>query len=195
MALVGLAFLAGCGGGDPQYVEVEEVAESPQEEAMASDHTDHTGHDHGTATTSDVGFSYELPAEWVEKAPSSMVLLAIQTGNPPEQLADLSISAFPGQVGGQAANINRWRRQLGLPPLDPDAALALVKQIDISDMTAWQVELTGPADMSAGGQSAKMVVSAVFHDGKTWFFKLVGPASAVDGEVERYATFMDSVTF
>jgi hypothetical protein len=124
-----------------------------------------------------------------------MVLLAFQTGNPPELFADLSISAFPGDVGGQAANVNRWRRQIGLGPVDPDTALSLIRPVDISGMDGWQVDLTGPEGAAAGGVTAKMVVSAVFHDGKTWFFKFVGPASIIDDEVERYNAFIGSVTF
>ena len=189
-----LGLLAGCGGGEPEYVEVQEVSVAPEEDHSGHDHAAHEGHDHA-AEASGVGFTYELPQGWVQKAQSNMVLLAFQTGNPPELFADLSISAFPGDVGGQAANVNRWRRQMGLGPVDPDAALSLIRPVDISGMDGWQVDLTGPEGAVAGGGSAKMVVSAVFHDGKTWFFKFVGPAAVIDGEFERYSAFIDSVTF
>jgi hypothetical protein len=189
-----VGLLAGCGGGEPEYVEVEEVSVSPQDEAPAHDHSDHAGHDHG-AEAGGVGITYEMPDGWLEKAPSSMVLLAFQTGQLPELFADLSVSAFPGDVGGQAANVNRWRRQVGLPPVDPDTALSLISQVPVSGMDGWQVALTGPEGALPGGQAVKMVVTAVSHGGKTWFFKLVGPVPAVDDELENYSAFIGSVTF
>ena len=124
-----------------------------------------------------------------------MVLLAFQTGSPPELMADMAVSAFPGDVGGQIANVNRWRRQVGLGPLAPDAATALIKPLAIAGIEAWQVDLTGPEGVTANGQAVRMVVSAVFHDGKTWFFKMVGPNSAVEGELVNYAAFIESVNF
>lgn len=193
MASISLATLmGGCGKGEPEYVEVQEVAESPQNQTLPEGHSEHDGHDHGTPSS---GFAFALPQGWVEVAPGNMVMKAFQTGTPPETVADVSVSSFPGDVGGQAANINRWRRQVGLPPLDPDSALALIKQVDISGMDGWQVTLTGPAGVAAGGEAIQMVVSAVSHGGKTWFFKMAGPASAVEGELESYAAFIDSITF
>ena len=32
--------------------------------------------------------------------------------------ASVNISFFPGDVGGTFANVNRWRAQMGLPPVD-----------------------------------------------------------------------------
>ncbi|MEX0330488.1 MAG: hypothetical protein AB3N64_03600 [Puniceicoccaceae bacterium] len=187
-------FISGCGKAEPEYVEVQEVAESPQAE-LPEGHSEHDGHDHSAHAAPAAGFGFSLPQGWVEKAPSSMVLKAFQTGTPPENMADVSVSAFAGDVGGQAANINRWRRQVGLPPLDPDSALALVKQVEISGMDGWQVSLTGPAGVTAGGEAIQMVVSAVSHNGKTWFFKMAGPASAVEGELDSYGAFIDSIKF
>ena len=194
VSMVAATFLAGCGKAEPEYVEVQEVAQSPQAE-LPQGHSEHDGHDHGTPTAPSNDFSFSLPQGWVEKAPSSMVLKAFQTGAPPETMADVAVSAFPGDVGGQSANINRWRRQVGLPPLDPDSSLALVKQVEVSGLDGWQVTLTGPAGAAAGGEAIKMVVSAVARDGRTWFFKMTGPVSAVDGELDRYAEFISSIQF
>lgn len=187
-------FLAGCGKPEAEYVEITEVEEVPEVDHSGHDHADHdhsahAGQSHGA------GFDYSLPEGWVEKAPSSMVLLSLQTGSPPELLADVSVSAFPGDVGGQAANVNRWRRQVGLGPLDPDSAVALITSKEIAGLEGWQVELTGPAGATATGDPIRMMVSAVAHNGKTWFFKMTGPAPAIEGAVDQYQAFVESVTF
>ena len=36
---------------------------------------------------------------------------------------ELAVTHFPGDVGGDLANVNRWRQQIGLEPID-EAALA-----------------------------------------------------------------------
>ena len=124
-----------------------------------------------------------------------MVLLAFQIGQPPETMADMAASAFPGDVGGQLANINRWRRQVGLGPIDPEAAEGFITELEVSGLPAWQVSFTGPLSASKIGEPVRMVVTAVFHDGRTWFFKLVGAESSVAGELQNYGAFIESVQF
>ena len=187
-------FLTGCGKAEPEYVEVQEIEVTPQVED-AHDHASHAGQPHVEEAAQGLGFTYTMPATWTQKVNPNMVLLAFQTGSPPELLADMAVSAFPGDVGGQSANVNRWRRQIGLGPLDPDSAVALIKPLTIAGKEAWQVDLTGPEGAGPDGQAVRMVVSAVFHDGKTWFFKMVGPNSAVEGELVNYAAFIKSVKF
>ena len=74
-------------------------------------------------------------------------------------------------------------------------AIALVKPLTIAGMDAWIVELEGPAGATPGGFAAAMVVSAVSHGGKTWFFKMSGAAPAIAGARESYDAFVGSVNF
>jgi hypothetical protein len=187
--------LSGCGKEEAQYVEVKEVKESPAATAEHV-HTPGDGHDHGQeAAPAGPGFTYDVPDGWSVKAPSRMVLLAFQIGQPPETMADMAASAFPGDVGGQLANINRWRRQVGLGPVDPEAAKDFITELEVSGLPAWQVSFTGPLSASKVGEPVRMVVTAVFHDGKTWFFKLVGAESAVAGEMQNYGAFLKTLKF
>ncbi len=191
LAAVCMLVITGCGKKEPQFVEVQEVKESPVtvEKTM---HSDMDGHDHGTPGAP---FEFEIPTGWTEKEHSSMILMAFQAGSPPEVMADMSVSVFPGDVGGQLANINRWRGQVGLGPVDPVAAKDFVTELEISGLSAWQVSFTGPVSASKVGEPVRMVVSAVFQDGKTWFFKLVGTESAVADELANYNAFISSVIF
>jgi predicted small lipoprotein YifL len=191
LAVLSLATITGCGKKEPQYLEVQEVKESPveAESSMQAMHDEHA-HAHSAKP-----FNYVKPDSWSEKVPSSMVLMAFQTGNPPEIVADLMVSAFPGDVGGQLANINRWRRQVGLGPIAAEAADGFITQLDISGQPAWQVDFTGPLSVSNAGEPVRMIVSAVSFEGKTWFFKLTGPESAVEAEKANYGAFLSSVNF
>ncbi|MGA1205590.1 MAG: hypothetical protein ACO3ZW_07260 [Opitutales bacterium] len=194
-ALAGTIFLSGCGREEPQFVQIEEIKETPHQVQQVAEHV-HTpgdGHDHSADT--DAGFAFEAPVGWTSKPPSSMVLLSFQAGQPPQNMADVTVSAFPGDVGGQVANINRWRRQVGLQPVDEVTAAGLVTEREISGFPAWQVSLIGPIDASRVGEPVKMVVAAVAHDGKTWFFKLMGGESGVNDELASYEAFLTSVQF
>ena len=46
--------------------------------------------------------------------------------------ADLSITAFPGDVGGELANVNRWRGQVGLEPLSEEQFTKQAQAIEIA---------------------------------------------------------------
>ncbi len=189
--VLSLLILTGCGKKEPEYVEVQEVKESPMQSETAMPAMPEN-HDHSNSA---VPFAYEKPASWSDKVPSSMVLMAFQAGNPPEMLADLTISAFPGDVGGKLANINRWRRQVGLGPIAPEAVDGFITELEVSGLPAWQVAFTGPASASKVGEPVTMVVTAVSHEGKMWFFKFMGMETAVKTERANYDSFLSSIKF
>ena len=197
--LITIGLLAGCGKSEPQFYEVKEVQEKPTIEEVDHSGHDHSGHDHAhhemEAAGSGLGFTYSLPEGWSELPLSPMVILSLQAGEPPELVATVSVSSFPGDVGGQLANVNRWRRQVGLGPVAPEALDGFITATEVSDIAAWQVDFTGPAGSAAEGQPMRMVVTAVSHDGQTWFFKMVGPESAVAEELDAYQAFLNTVRF
>ena len=187
------ALLSGCGKSEPDYVVVQNV-ESPPAEVE-----DHSGHAHAMqdaaaavaeAAPEGLGFSFSVPEGWTQQPPSRMKLLSFNAGSPPEQVAECAVSAFPGDVGGRLANINRWRRQVGLGPTSEEAMDAFVEELKISGMDAWQVDFTGP-----GEDALRVIVSVVFHNGQSWFIKLSGSEDAVEGELDSYASFIESVKF
>ena len=136
-----------------------------------------------------------LPESWSEKVPGRMVLKSFQAGTPPEAVADVNISVFPGDVGGQLANVNRWRRQVGLPPVGEADLPALVQEVKVAGEDAWQVDLTSDPEMAVHGSTARMVVTAIPHAGQTWFVKMMGIEGAVAGQLDGYQAFVQSIRF
>lgn len=189
MALAVFA-LPGCGGEKAEYVEVKEVAPEPPPAPSSEPATPAV-----SAPARDIGFTWTLPEGWTENAPSRMKLLSLSAGRPLEQVAELSVSAFPGDVGGQLANLNRWRRQVGLGPVSEQAMDGFVTPVTIAGIEGWQVDFTGPAGSAPDGAAARVMVAVVMRDGRSWFFKLAGTDAAVEGEKERYSAFLDSVEF
>src|SRR6476469_7004286 len=60
------------------------------------------------------------PEGWSEQPLSEMRLGSFKVEGPNAASADISVIAFPGEAGGLLSNINRWRGQLQLPPLEED---------------------------------------------------------------------------
>jgi len=66
-------------------------------------------------TPTNIEFSWDVPDSW-EKGKISSMRLGSYNVPYSNGLADLSITNFSGDGGGLLSNVNRWRKQLNLPP-------------------------------------------------------------------------------
>ena len=119
------------------------------------------------------GLVWTLPPGWKELPGDGMRLA---TFAPPGGLAtEATVVALPGESGGDLANANRWRSQIGLPPTD-EAGMAAARTTLATK--------AGPASVydftSAGEKPARLIAAAVDAGGMTWFFKLKGDAAATE---------------
>ncbi len=135
---------------------------------------------------SDAGsLAWTAPAGWTPKSGSAMRKGTYAVGADGGAAADLSITAFPGDVGGETANVNRWRGQIGLPEL-PDADVpSSVTRLEAAALSIGYVELAN------GGQ--RMLAAFVPYRGATWFFKLTGPDAVVAGAKQAYVDFLRTI--
>lgn len=101
--------------------------------------------------------------------------------------AELSVTVFPGDVGGDLANVNRWRRQIGLGPVDSAALATTLTPVRIDGLAGKQVRLEGV------GQTVIGVILP--RDGATWFFKFTGDNATADAELSGLQAFFQSVKF
>ena len=132
------------------------------------------------------GATWTVPASWREGPANPMrkgtYLISNDGGN-----AELSITAFPGDVGGLEANVNRWRRQSGLPPLDGTAIRDSIEAIPVPAGEMIIVMIEGSAQSILGGILPQAL--------ETWFFKMTGPAAALKAEAETFEAFLKTVSF
>lgn len=119
------------------------------------------------------GLRWTLPKGWKETQGGSMRLATFQV--PVKGAVDGSVVVLPGPAGGELANVNRWRGQIGLGPLD-EAGLAAARKSVATKAGPLKVY-----DFSSGaGSSAKRVIAGLAEvSGNTWFVKLTGDADAV----------------
>ena len=104
------------------------------------------------------------------------------------------VTALTGPAGGLAANLNRWRREVGQPPLSPEHVQAL-PTIDVLGRPAPLLEAEGTySGMSGAPQPDAMLLGVVCQlDTHTLFVKMVGPKADVQSERERFLAFCRSL--
>jgi hypothetical protein len=132
------------------------------------------------------------PPDWREVPPSQFLLAKFEVGAPEDQ-TDVSVSMFGGTGGGVLANVNRWRRQLGLEPVDESGLAKLTSSVETDGGTAVFVDLKGTNAKT--GSVERMVAAIVPQGGQTWFYKLAGNESTVEKEKETFRKFVQTVKY
>jgi hypothetical protein len=103
--------------------------------------------------------------------------------------AEITVSMFPGDVGGTVANVNRWRGQVGLAPMDETAVNQALTPIEVEGGSAMIVEMLN--DQAGSG---KRLVGVIWPRGThTWFYKMVGDDALVAREKAALIRFVQSV--
>jgi hypothetical protein len=134
-------------------------------------------------TDTSASLGWQAPANWQSKPGSAMRKGSYAVGG-----AEVAITAFPGDVGGVLANVNRWRGQVGLDPLDEPGLAQATQSLD-SNGLHFVVADAGPA--SPGGQ--RILAALLPWRGSTWFFKLSGSDDAVSKEKPAFLSFIKTV--
>lgn len=130
---------------------------------------------------------WTVPASWQPGMPSSVRRASFTVTNASGQSVDIAVTAFPGDVGGSLANLNRWRSQIGLAPATEAEAAAATTSVDLNGVTATVVDLTGATQ--------RMIVVTLLHAGNSWFFKLVGDPAVAETQKPVLMEFVNSVRF
>jgi hypothetical protein len=125
-----------------------------------------------------------LPETWAEFAPSGIRIANFRIANDGGQ-AELTVLAFPGDVGGDLANVNRWRQQIGLSPLSAERLASETERIEVDGRDSLFVLMHG--------QRESVVGSFVPTGSHTWFFKMQGAKGAVSLEEKAFRDFMGTI--
>ncbi len=141
-------------------------------------------------TTADgPGLVWTAPAHWTVKPASAMRKGSYAITGDGGATADLSVTAFPGNVGGDLANVNRWRGQIQLPPLAASELGTATTHVDSNDLHLTVADFTGGT-----AAAPQRVLGAIVPVGDaTWFFKLSGPADLVGREKAAFAAFLKTI--
>jgi hypothetical protein len=139
------------------------------------------------------GPKWNVPAQWVETAPRAMIFKSFSIADDAKGKAEVTVSFFPGDVGGVLANVNRWRGQLGQAPVTEGQLAGVTETVQTAGGAGTVVDFTGTDAKS--GRAERMVAAIVPHGGKTWFYKLMGDGAVVGKQKDSFVNFVKTVHY
>jgi hypothetical protein len=137
--------------------------------------------------------TWKTPAGWAEAPPGAMRVGSFKIEGGDGKQADVSIIPLGGAAGGEAANVNRWRGQVGLEPVAADAVPQLAQAVEVAGQPAALYELSGKNPGS--GDPLGILAAIAQHDGTAWFFKMTGDPGVIAQQKPAFVAFLKSVQF
>ena len=131
---------------------------------------------------------WTVPEDWEEQAISGPRIGSFAVKGEGDALLDISVTTFPGSMGGPMANLNRWRGQLGLDAAEgPVENLEYVTVREVGGRPAHFVELLG-------GERGMLAVM-VLDEAGSWFVKAMGDGALAKAQKANFVAFIDSMRF
>ncbi len=171
LAVALLLPLAGCQRDEVAHFRVPRQAPVPASAELAAPPAPDEG-----------GLQWTLPAGWKETRGGGAMRYATLTA-PVTGKVEVTVIRLPGPAGGELANVNRWRNQIGLAPL-AEGDLAGARKV----LTTKAGPLSVYDFTSAGEKKARTIAGFAEIQGESWFLKLTGDAEAVQ---KARAGFLD----
>ena len=144
-----------------------------------------------TADGSALPFTFTDPGGWKSAALPTFAVVAFAVSNNSPR-PEVTVTPLPEAAGGIAANVNRWRGQLGLPPASDSELKAAAQPYEVDGQSSHLVRLLGPVDSNPRRAITAIVVP---HDGVNWIFALKAQADVAEREQANFEKFVSSVKF
>jgi len=132
------------------------------------------------AVTAESGpLRWEVPAGWAAGTPGEFqTAVYLLSGG-----AKVAVSNLPGDAGGEAANVNRWRGQIGL---------AAVEDVGGESLAAEGAGISAKW-FDLNGESESILAAIIALPDETWFFKLSGPTAEIDASRQAFMALLGSI--
>lgn len=131
----------------------------------------------------DLPFTFTLPDGWQRQPAGQFQTAKFITGDTADPLV-ISVSLAGGDL---AANVNRWREQVQLSPIEPAEIDAAASPITVAGISGKLFAIEGPTDAILG--------VIVPRESSSWFFKAMGPKAVAQEQRERFEAFVKSIQF
>jgi len=180
-----VALLAGCKRDD--QIQTYQAPKDPSAAPAAAPAPPGSmmGMDAQSVPINDAPFHWTPPPGWKENPRSGMRLGDIDVPGAGGKAAKVTVTSFPGDVGGTHENVKRWRGEVGLP----EASDADITSENIS------VDSSSGRLFDFSGASERTVVAWIMRDGASWFFKLRGPLDVVSTAKPAFLDLLKTVHF
>jgi hypothetical protein len=133
---------------------------------------------------------WTIPAQWHQESNPRRMILAVFHPNNREHKPDIEVSSFSGDVGGVLANVNRWRQQIGLPPVSDETLHEHIEFINTQGSFGGMIDAHNP-------QTGRRTVAVIIQVGteRSWFIKATGDDALVTDQKQLIRQFAESFRF
>jgi hypothetical protein len=138
------------------------------------------------------GLTWSAPAGWLEQGDRPMREVTFTPAGQTD--VECYVAVLGGRAGGVEANLNRWRDQMGRPPLT-SAEIEALPRLEALGREGTLIEIEGDFTGMEGATHAGSILLGfvVERDADAVFVKLTGPAEAARAERGRFESFCRSL--
>jgi hypothetical protein len=120
----------------------------------------------------------------------------VQDGDKRAEVTVIDLLASAPNVADPLENVNRWRKEIGLGPVEKDQLAELVHEINVNGKTSQYFELIPEPAKPAESQAKEATIAAAVPGGRMiWFFKMRGDRELVLAQRDQFKTFLNSIRF
>jgi hypothetical protein len=126
---------------------------------------------------------WTTPSDWQQQPARDMVIGSMSVPGKDGKSGEVSITTFPGDVGGEQANVGRWQAQVGAP----SSASVKGESVTVGGIEGKLYDISG--------ENGEIIAASIPREGATWFFKLKGDKETVASAKPAFREFLKSVQF
>ncbi|MBA3650317.1 MAG: hypothetical protein H0W66_02255 [Chthoniobacterales bacterium] len=131
---------------------------------------------------------YTLPPGWQTKPLSPMRLASFKATAPDGKETDISVVALPGIAGGDLQNVNRWRGQVQLAPIDEETLAKSAEHVQANGHDFLLVNLV--SEQPIKGEKQRILAAILDEGEQSWFIKMTGEDAAVASQKSAFTDFL-----
>ncbi len=162
--------ITGCERGG---IEEQEVAKGVEDVPSAT-----AVEEEPRARASDPDQPWIVPDGWNEDPAPRQMRLTTYIAPDPSGDVEVAVSRFGGRVGGELANINRWRGQMGLAPVAADGLESVITRFESEGYDGYETRIES--------ERGVMLASGVYQSDidQTWFVRATLPDTEAADRVQ-----------
>ena len=127
-----------------------------------------------------VPFLYDVPPGWEKvEQPGEFAAERYTAGK------EVQVTLTP-VGGGVAANINRWRNEVGLPPVAETDIERSLQTLEVAGVKSAYADIDNPAGPAGKNRSLVVIMPT------NWVIKMWGPRESVGQQKSAFETFVKS---
>jgi hypothetical protein len=154
-----------------------------------------------TAAAADVVPKFDVPSTWSQMTvPAGGMRKAAFSIADGDMQALVTVIDFPADagpsIGDPLVNVNRWRGEVGLSPIEQDSLANVTEPVEIDGKPAtFVVAIPDPAQPDQSKADKATLAAMVGANDRIWFVKMNGSRDLVAAQKEEFKKFLQSLKF